>query len=81
MKVAISIDGDLLEEADRAARKMHLSRSRLFSAALKEYLRRPWHSEEITEQLNRVYAADPEPESSLAAKMKVRFGPTLKGRW
>jgi metal-responsive CopG/Arc/MetJ family transcriptional regulator len=37
MKTAISIDGPLLEEADRTARTLGLSRSRLVSLALTEY--------------------------------------------
>jgi len=34
MKTAISIDDQLLQDADRAAKRMGLSRSRLFSLAL-----------------------------------------------
>jgi metal-responsive CopG/Arc/MetJ family transcriptional regulator len=39
MKTAISVDGQLLSEADRTARELGLSRSRLFSLALEAYLR------------------------------------------
>ena len=39
VKTAISLDSHLLSEADRTARAMGLSRSRLFSLALDAYLR------------------------------------------
>ena len=81
MKTAISIDGRLLEEADQVARKMGLSRSRLFSLALQDYLRQR-RQEEITEQLNRVYAGGPDAsERRTTARMKARFRSTIKDRW
>ncbi|MBV8903774.1 MAG: ribbon-helix-helix protein, CopG family, partial [Acidobacteriia bacterium] len=45
MKTAISMDDELLREADRAARAMHLSRSALFAAAITEYLRQRRNAE------------------------------------
>ena len=38
MKTAVSVDDELITEADRAAREMGVSRSRLFSLALEAYL-------------------------------------------
>jgi len=40
MKTVVSIPNDLFEEAERLARRMRRSRSRLFSDALREYLAR-----------------------------------------
>src|SRR5437899_1424070 len=40
MKTAISIDDGLLQEADETARLMGLSRSRLFSVAVGDFLKR-----------------------------------------
>jgi metal-responsive CopG/Arc/MetJ family transcriptional regulator len=81
MKTTISIDGQLLEEADRAARRMGVSRSRLFSLALQEYLLQR-RQEEMTEQLNRVYAGGLDaPERRTTAGMKARFRATMKDRW
>jgi metal-responsive CopG/Arc/MetJ family transcriptional regulator len=39
MKTAFSVDDDLFQEAGRIAQKLGLSRSRIFSLALKDYLR------------------------------------------
>lgn len=81
MKTAISVDGRLLEEADQVARRMGLSRSRLFSLALQDYLRQKRH-EEMTQQLNRVYADGPKAaERRMAARMKTTFRATIKDRW
>lgn len=81
MKTAISIDDDLLREADRTARQMHLSRSRLFAVAVEDYLRRR-RANEILDQLNRVYGGDPEVEERRTmAKMKAKFHSTIKERW
>jgi metal-responsive CopG/Arc/MetJ family transcriptional regulator len=69
MKTAISLDAGLLEEADRTARQMGLSRSRLFALALQDYL----HSrsrDQMLANLNRVYAGEPDP----AALDQIRDG-------
>lgn len=51
MKTAVSIPDDVFHRAERLARKMKLSRSRLFSAAVDEYVTR--HSDdEIAEAMN-----------------------------
>jgi metal-responsive CopG/Arc/MetJ family transcriptional regulator len=57
MKTAVSIPDELFAEADRLARRLRRSRSRLYADAVREYLAR--HDPEgITEALDRVYAAD-----------------------
>jgi metal-responsive CopG/Arc/MetJ family transcriptional regulator len=81
MKTAISIDDQLLHDADRAAKRMGLSRSRLFSIALQDYLHQR-RQQELLDQLNRVYASHPDlSEQRTAAKMKGKFRRTIKERW
>ncbi|MGD0872394.1 MAG: hypothetical protein ABSB88_22825 [Bryobacteraceae bacterium] len=81
MKTAISLDGQLLGEADRVARAMGLSRSRLISLALEAYLRRR-RLEETTERLNRVYGGEPDAiEQVTTKKMKAKFRTTIRERW
>ena len=80
MKTAISVEGDLLQKADQVARKMGLSRSRLFSLALRDYLEQR-DQEELLERLNRVYADSPEEERRMAAKIKSKMRSTIKDRW
>jgi metal-responsive CopG/Arc/MetJ family transcriptional regulator len=81
MKTAISIETPLLEETDRTARKLGVSRSRLVSLALKNYLRQS-RNREVVEQLNLVYgeqagvADRPSP-----TQMKTKFRSIVKDPW
>ena len=53
MKTAISISEDLLEQAERLARRTNRSRSELFSDALREYVA-PHTPDQVTETMDRV---------------------------
>ena len=80
MKTAISVDYDLVMEADRTAREIGVSRSRLFSLAMRNYLRNRRH-EKVVEQLNRVYGDSDAVERRTLAKMKAKFRTTIRERW
>ena len=58
MKTAISIPDELFSSADSLARKLGISRSRLFATALAEYLAKH-RTAKVTERLNAVYATEP----------------------
>ncbi|HJS44488.1 MAG TPA: hypothetical protein VJ755_13540 [Gemmatimonadales bacterium] len=58
MKTAISIPDELFSSADALARKLGMSRSRLFATALTEYLAKH-RTARVTERLNEVYASEP----------------------
>ena len=58
MKTAISIPDELFSSADSLARKLGVSRSRLFATALAEYLAKH-RTAKVTERLNAVYASEP----------------------
>lgn len=81
MKTAISIDNGLLQEADATARRMGLSRSRLFALAVRDFLKRK-RREQMLRQLNEVYAAGMEPaEKPLLKAIKAKVRRTVKERW
>jgi metal-responsive CopG/Arc/MetJ family transcriptional regulator len=81
MKTAISIDDEILREADQEARRMGLSRSRLFSMAVGEFLRRQ-RQEQMLLRLNEVYANQTEPaEKSLLKGIKAKTRRTVKDPW
>jgi metal-responsive CopG/Arc/MetJ family transcriptional regulator len=61
MKTAISIPDDVFEQAERFARRKKISRSALFTAAVKEYVQAQLNKD-VTQRLNEVYA---EEDSSL----------------
>lgn len=81
MKTAISVDDRLMQQADRTAKKMRVSRSKLFSIAMARYLRER-EDREITARLNEVYAdgLDAEEKAALAA-VQGSFAKTLKDPW
>lgn len=53
MKTAVSIPGDLYAEAESLARRLKLSRSRLYTNALREYVAKR-DPDAMTEAINRV---------------------------
>lgn len=60
---------------------MGVSRRRVFSIALKNYLRAR-RDEKITEQLDRVYGSQSDPgEQRTVPKFKSRFRTTIRDRW
>jgi metal-responsive CopG/Arc/MetJ family transcriptional regulator len=81
VKTAISINDDLLQEADEAARLMGLSRSRLFALAVGDFLQRQ-RQEQMLRRLNEVYANGLEPaEKSLLKGIRAKVRRTVKERW
>jgi predicted transcriptional regulator len=81
MKTAISVDDDLLMKADSTAQGMGISRSRLFSIALENYLRER-RKADILERLNKAYAGDPPPdERRMLAAIKKSLQATIKRPW
>lgn len=74
MKTAISLPDELYEEADAVADRIGVSRSQLYATALAEYLAR-LRSEDVTAQLNVVYAEEPDTRDGAlraAARKSVR---------
>jgi metal-responsive CopG/Arc/MetJ family transcriptional regulator len=81
MKTAISVDDDLLRNADRTAQKLGISRSRLFSIALDEFLKHR-REEELLEQLNRAYRDGLDrSERKLLSGMRSKFRTVVKDQW
>lgn len=58
MKTAISLPDDLFEAADVLAERLGVSRSELYARAVAEYLAKH-RDEDVTEQLNKVFADEP----------------------
>lgn len=57
MKIAVSIPDALFEAADRAARRLGLSRSQLYARALERFLADE-PDDAITARLDQVYASE-----------------------
>lgn len=57
MKTAISIPDPIFEQAEETAKELQMSRSELYTTALREFLNEK-QSAHITERLNQVYEAE-----------------------
>lgn len=66
MKVAISIPDVLFQSADQLARRLKVTRSSLYAAALAEFIDRQ-RADRVTERLNEVYSAE---NSALPAALR-----------
>ena len=81
IKTAVSIRKPLFEQAEDLARKLKVSRSRLFVMALEDYLRRQ-QNQELLAQINTAYADEPDPaEQSLRRKLKRQHRKVVEGEW
>lgn len=82
MKTAISIDDNLLHKADQTARRMGLSRSRLFALAVGDFLQRQ-EKEQMLHRLNEVYGEHTEQgsEERLLKGIKTKVRRALRERW
>jgi len=64
VKTAISLDEDLFNQVNRLANDLQVSRSKLFTLAVKDYLRKQ-QGNKILAQLNAAYRKPPSDEESL----------------
>jgi metal-responsive CopG/Arc/MetJ family transcriptional regulator len=78
MKTAVSLPDDVFAQAETYARSKHLSRSRLYAAALREYLAR--HDDDaVTTAIDAVCAevsTELEPDLAEAARRTL-----LRNQW
>jgi hypothetical protein len=58
MKTAVSVPDDLFRLAEAAARRLQVSRSKLYATAISEFLNRQQEGA-VTERLNEVYGRRP----------------------
>lgn len=71
MKTAVSIPDDVFADAERLARRLKKSRSRLFSDALREYVAH--HSgEHVTESLDAVVSTVAQPTDGFVGAVARR---------
>ncbi len=81
VKTAVSLSESLFRQAEAMAEEMKISRSRLFGLALQEFLRRR-EDQRILEQLNEVYAGEPDPDDQeLLRRMRYMHGKIVSDEW
>jgi len=81
VKTAISIQRSLFEQAEEVARKMKVSRSRLFALALEDYIQRA-QNRELLAKINTAYADEPDPtEQTLRHKARDTHRRIVRDEW
>jgi metal-responsive CopG/Arc/MetJ family transcriptional regulator len=55
MKTAVPLPDEIFRQAEATAKKLRISRSKLYASAISEYLDRH-RAESVTERLNQVYS-------------------------
>lgn len=74
VKTAISLDEKLFDKVNKLANELHVSRSRLFTLAVKDYLQKQ-ENQTLLAQLNDAYADHPDEEQrKISASMKSKHG-------
>ena len=67
IKTAVSLQAELFEQAEQIAREMNISRSRLYTLALEEFVSRQ-HNRKLLEQLNAEYGDGLDDDEQLILK-------------
>ena len=81
VKTAISMDKDLLDEVNRLAEELHISRSRLFALAAEQFIAKRTN-QELLRRINDAYAEYPSPDDeALLAGMSAHQRNILEDEW
>ncbi len=78
MKTAISLPDTLFRSADGLARRLGMSRSRLFATAVAEFIAKH-RADKVTERLNEVYATRTSRMDPLLTRAQKRV--SKPGEW
>ncbi len=70
MKIAISVPDPIFEVAERASKRLKISRSQLYAQAVEEYVRKHGASG-VTDRLNAVYSEEPSDLDPLLEAMSL----------
>ena len=79
VKTAISLEENLFNKVKKLATEMHVSRSKLFTLAIKDYLKKQ-ESKRLLAQLNLAYSDSPSEEEQSISKAMHRKQRTIVGQ-
>ena len=78
VKTAISLDEKLFDKVNKLANELHVSRSRLFTLAVKDYLQKQ-ENQTLLAQLNDAYADHQDKEErKISSSMKAKHGKIME---
>jgi metal-responsive CopG/Arc/MetJ family transcriptional regulator len=78
VKTAISLDEELFNKVDKLAHKLHVSRSRVFTIAVQDYLKKQ-ENQALLEQLNDAYGDHPiDEKSNISTSLNAKHRKIIK---
>ena len=78
VKTAISLDEELLIKVSRLADDLHVSRSKVFTLAVQDYLKKQ-ENQSLLAQLNEAYEDFPsEEERGISKSMRIKHNNIIK---
>ena len=81
MKTAISLNKSLFAQANILARKLKVTRSRLFVIALEDFIREQ-ENRELLDKLNAVYGEEPDESEKLYRRnARKSYRRLVEGQW
>ncbi len=78
VKTAISIEEPIFKDVNILAKDMNVSRSYIFSQAVKEYIQKH-KNRALLEQINAAY--NDSQEDSLAEEMRIKHSNVVSDKW
>ncbi|MBS3809982.1 MAG: CopG family transcriptional regulator [Desulfobacterales bacterium] len=79
LKTAISIEKSTFEQMDALAKKLNISRSRLFTIAARQFIEQN-RNIELLEAINEAYDDSPETEQ-IVEQMRSKHRRMVKNQW
>ena len=81
IKTAISIQEPLFKQVETLAKDLNISRSRVFSLAVEEFLQR-YKNQQLLDEINRAYDDLPNPEDEeYLHKTRKQHRHIVEGEW
>lgn len=81
IKTAISIEKDLFDQAEKMARSMKVSRSKIFVIALQDFIEHQ-KNKDLLARINAAYADEPDKtEQILRRKSRRQHRRIVEGEW
>ena len=81
VKTAISLDGGLFRKAQGLARRMKMSRSRLFATAMEEFIERRRNLELLQAMNAACETGEEESEANLRQSRRHQHRRLVQGQW
>ena len=81
VKTAVSVQKSLFDQVESLAKKLNISRSRLFNLALADYIER-YQNQALLEEINQAYSDEPDfGDRDRLTKIRKHYRKIVEGEW